>query len=103
VVRRPEERDLDPTWVFVAKEATYKAWSTGGGRILRHDEVLVVAGADGRFTATVVDPDPEPGPESRPDARTESQPDARREFTGRSAVAGGRVVALVVVARQDGS
>lgn len=86
VVRRPEERELDPTWVFVAKEATYKAWSTGGGRILRHDEVRVVPGADGRFTATVLDPTPEVG----------------REFTGRSAVAGGRVVALVVVARQDG-
>ena len=81
-VRRDEERELDPTWVFVAKEAMYKAWSTGGGRFLRHDEVRVVPGEGGAFTATVVA--------------------EGREFIGRSAVAGGRVVALVVDARQDG-
>jgi 4'-phosphopantetheinyl transferase EntD len=82
VVLRPEERDLDPTWVFVVKEAVYKAWSTTGGRILGHDDVRVTPGADGAFTAMVLD--------------------AHREFTGSSARVGGRVVALVVDARQDG-
>ena len=82
-VRREDERELDPTWVFVAKEAMYKAWSTGGGRFRRHDEVRVTAGERGSFSATVLA--------------------EGRVFTGRSAVAGGRVVALVVVTRQDGS
>ncbi|MFN8020214.1 MAG: hypothetical protein U0Q03_01690 [Acidimicrobiales bacterium] len=83
VVLRPEEHGLDPTWVFVVKEAVYKAWSTTGGRMLGHDDVRVTPGAQGGFTAMVLD--------------------AHREFTGSSARVGGRVVALVVDARQDGS
>ena len=80
-VRRPEERDLDPTWVFVTKEATYKAWSSLGGRFLRHEDVLVTDIGDGRFDALVID--------------------EHRSFTGRSALVGGRVVALVVVIGHD--
>jgi 4'-phosphopantetheinyl transferase EntD len=75
-VRRPEERDLDPTWVFVAKEAMYKAWSTQGGRFLRHEDVSITDTGGGSFVATVLD--------------------AGRSFTGSSTVVGGRVVALVV-------
>ncbi len=75
-VRRPEERHLDPTWVFVAKEAMYKAWSTQGGRFLRHEDVSVTDTGGGSFVATVLD--------------------GGRSFTGSSTVVGGRVVALVV-------
>ena len=76
-VRRPEERDLDPTWVFVAKEAMYKAWSSQGGRFLRHEDVSVTDTGSGSFVATVLADE--------------------RSFTGSSTVVGGRVVALVVV------
>jgi 4'-phosphopantetheinyl transferase EntD len=76
VVRRPEERHLDATFVFVAKEAVYKAWSSQGGRFLRHEDVVVTDTGNGGFTALVVDD--------------------QRSFTGRSAAVGGRVVALVV-------
>jgi 4'-phosphopantetheinyl transferase EntD len=80
-VRRPEERDLDPTWVFVAKEAMYKAWSSQGGRFLRHEDVSVTDTGSGSFVATVL-----------ADARS---------FIGSSTVVGGRVVALVVVIGHD--
>ncbi len=80
-VRRSEERHLDPTFVFVAKEATYKAWSSQGGRFLRHDDVVVTDAGDGRFTAVVID---EP-----------------RSFIGRSARVGGRIIAMVVDLRDD--
>jgi 4'-phosphopantetheinyl transferase EntD len=80
-VRRPEERHLDPTWVFVAKEAMYKAWSSQGGRFLRHEDVSVTDTGGGSFVATVL-----------ADARS---------FIGSSTVVGGRVVALVVVIGHD--
>jgi 4'-phosphopantetheinyl transferase EntD len=80
-VRRPEERHLDPTWVFVVKEATYKAWSTQGGRFLRHEDVSVSDLGGGRFVATVLD--------------------EGRSFTGSSTLVGGRVVALVVEIGHD--
>ena len=80
-VRRPEERGLDPTWVFVAKEAMYKAWSSQGGRFLRHEDVSVTDTGGGSFVATVL-----------ADARS---------FIGSSTVVGGRVVALVVVIGHD--
>jgi 4'-phosphopantetheinyl transferase EntD len=80
-VRRPEERDLDPTWVFVAKEAMYKAWSSQGGRFLRHEDVSVTDTGSGSFVATVLADE--------------------RSFTGSSTVVGGRVVALVVVIGHD--
>jgi 4'-phosphopantetheinyl transferase EntD len=86
VVRRPEELGLDPTWVFVVKEATYKAWSTMGGALLRHEDVSVTAGPDGGFRAEVLS----------------ASPGEHRSFTGRSATVGGRVVALVVVIGNDG-
>ena len=80
-VRRPEERHLDPTWVFVAKEAMYKAWSSQGGRFLRHEDVSVTDTGGGSFVATVLADE--------------------RSFTGSSTVVGGRVVALVVVIGHD--
>ena len=80
-VRRPEERHLDPTWVFVAKEAMYKAWSSQGGRFLRHEDVSVTDTGGGSFVATVLADE--------------------RSFTGNSTVVGGRVVALVVVIGHD--
>lgn len=91
-VRRPEERHLDPTWVFVVKEATYKAWSTGGGRFLSHADVTVrCTGSDpadpadasaGSFVAEVIG--------------------EHRSFIGGSARVGGRIVAIVVDTGQDG-
>ena len=53
VILRPEERSLDAHLAFALKEATYKAWSALGGRMLDHHDVLVAA-QDGRFRALVV-------------------------------------------------
>lgn len=53
VVRRADEIDLDPTLVFVVKEAVYKAWSTCGGWMVDHHEVRITA-TGGRFDAMVV-------------------------------------------------
>ncbi|CAB4586451.1 MAG: 4'-phosphopantetheinyl transferase [Actinomycetes bacterium] len=99
-VCRPEEVGLDPTWVFVAKEALYKAWSTLGGPILRHHDVLLHrigpegGGAGDRtdFRGEVVGAV----------APADGSLGVRRTFTGRSTVCGGRIVALVVVADHDG-
>lgn len=41
VIRRGDEADLDPTLVFVAKEAAYKAWSNSGGSMLEHHEMRI--------------------------------------------------------------
>ncbi len=42
VVVRADEGPLDPTLVFCAKEAAYKAWSMAGGRFLEHHDVRIV-------------------------------------------------------------
>jgi len=76
VILRDDERALDAHLAFTLKEAAYKAWSTGGGRMLDHHEVRVsVEGWS--FTATVL-------------------PDGR-ELRGRFATVAGRHVALVIV------
>jgi 4'-phosphopantetheinyl transferase EntD len=52
IVLRPDEA-IDPVLAFVLKEATYKAWSALGGRLLDHHDVRVEAEGAG-FEATVV-------------------------------------------------
>jgi 4'-phosphopantetheinyl transferase EntD len=55
LICRPEERHLDTHLVFVLKEAAYKAWSSMGGRILVHDEVVVTVDTSvSAFDATVI-------------------------------------------------
>jgi len=76
VVLRPDEAGLDAHLAFTLKEAAYKAWSTMGGRMLDHHDVLVSL-AESTFTAEVVD--------------------EGRAFTGRWVQAGDRWLALVVV------
>jgi 4'-phosphopantetheinyl transferase EntD len=53
IVLRPDE-DLDAVLAFVAKEATYKAWSALGGGWLGHHDVRVVVDGGGGFDAAVV-------------------------------------------------
>jgi 4'-phosphopantetheinyl transferase EntD len=43
VVVRPDDIVSDPLLAFVLKEASYKAWSTTGGRMLDHHDVLISA------------------------------------------------------------
>ena len=76
MVLRPDERGLDAHHAFTMKEAAYKAWSTLGGRFLDHHDVRLSPDGD-RFGAEVVD-------------------DGAR-FEGRTVLAGGRWLALVVV------
>jgi 4'-phosphopantetheinyl transferase EntD len=53
VILRPEEGELDAHLAFTLKEATYKAWSRLGGRMLEfHDVRLRIE--DGTFAAEVV-------------------------------------------------
>lgn len=111
---RPEEFGLDPTWVFVAKEALYKAWSTLGGPILRHHDVLLHPidpdgdGGSGRvdlrvdFRGEVVGGGAVAPAGESPGGSAGGSAGVRRTFTGRSTVGGGRIVALVVVAEHDG-
>jgi 4'-phosphopantetheinyl transferase EntD len=77
MILRHEELHLDAHLAFVLKEATYKAWAAGGGRLLDHHDVLVADEGSGEFTATVL-------------------PDGV-EFIVRSASAGARHLALVAV------
>jgi 4'-phosphopantetheinyl transferase EntD len=74
-ILRRDERDLDAHLAFALKEATYKAWSGLGGRMLDFHEVRLDV-ADFRFRAEVV-------------------ADATR-FHGTFATTEGRWVALVV-------
>jgi 4'-phosphopantetheinyl transferase EntD len=54
LVLRPEERHLDGHLVFVLKEAVYKAWSSmGGGMLDHHDVVVDVNESEREFTAVV--------------------------------------------------
>lgn len=76
VILRDDEREMDAHLAFALKEAAYKAWSTGGGRMLGHHEVRL--SVDGSwFTATVL-------------------PD-ERQLRGRYATVAGRHLALVIV------
>jgi 4'-phosphopantetheinyl transferase EntD len=79
-ILRPEERSLDAHVAFTLKEAAYKAWSSLGGRILEHHDMLLCA-RDGWFQARVVDDDV--------------------SFVGAFVTVGGRTVALVVVPAED--
>jgi 4'-phosphopantetheinyl transferase EntD len=57
VVCRDDESGLDPTMVFVAKEAAYKAWSNSGGGMLDHHDVRIevdAANAPQAFRAEIV-------------------------------------------------
>jgi 4'-phosphopantetheinyl transferase EntD len=75
IVLRDDEPDLLADLAFVAKEATYKAWSSLGGRMLEHHDVRLVVHGD-TFTGEVV---------------------GDRSFDGWVVGAGGRWAALVVV------
>lgn len=76
VILRVDEAGLDAHLAFTLKEAAYKAWSTGGGRMLDHHDVRLHLKGD-CFTATVL-------------------PDGR-ELRGRFATVADRHVALVLV------
>lgn len=76
VILRADEAGIDAHLAFTLKEAAYKAWSTGGGRMLDHHEVRLRIDGD-CFTATVV---PDGG-----------------ELPGRFATVAGRHLALVHV------
>lgn len=52
LIVRPDDRAKHPLQAFVAKEATYKAWSSLGGHLLDHHEVHILVDNDG-FRATV--------------------------------------------------
>jgi 4'-phosphopantetheinyl transferase EntD len=53
LVMRRDEPGIDPHLGFTMKEATYKAWSALGGRVLDHADVHLVA-TGRRFRARVV-------------------------------------------------
>ena len=76
LVLRSDEPGLDAHLAFTMKEATYKAWSALGGRLLDHHDVrLAISGRS--FRAEVL-----------PDGTS---------FDGRTVAAAGRWVSLVVV------
>lgn len=77
IIRRDDDADLDPLLLFVVKEATYKAWSVLGGRILEHHDVRVQTTADGVGATVTVEPDV-------------------AEFAGRYASVDGRWLAVIV-------
>jgi 4'-phosphopantetheinyl transferase EntD len=54
LIVRPDERDIDAHLAFTLKEATYKAWSGAGGRMLDHHDVRLTVDAS-RFSAEVID------------------------------------------------
>jgi 4'-phosphopantetheinyl transferase EntD len=54
LVLRPDEKNVDAHLAFTLKEAAYKAWSSGHGRMLDHHDIRVFLGC-GTFTATIVD------------------------------------------------
>ncbi len=78
-VLRPDEVGIDAHLAFTIKEAVYKAWSAGGGRILDHHEVRIsLVESSDRFVAVEVA--------------------SGATFVGRWAHTAGRWLALVVVA-----
>jgi enterobactin synthetase component D len=54
LILRRDESHIDPCLAFSLKEATYKAWSTAGGRLLEHHDVQLHVETD-RFEACVVE------------------------------------------------
>jgi 4'-phosphopantetheinyl transferase EntD len=80
LVLRPDEAGLDAHLAFTMKEATYKAWSSLGGRLLDHEDIRLSATA-ATFRANVV-------------------PD-RAFFAGTWVRAADRWIALVVVRQLD--
>ncbi len=76
IVVRDDDDDADPRLIFVLKEATYKAWSGLGGRMLDFSDVRLTVD-DGHFLAEVL-----------PDERT---------VTGRWTTTTGRWLALAIV------
>jgi 4'-phosphopantetheinyl transferase EntD len=46
LVLRPDEDGIDPHLGFTLKEAAYKAWSRGGGRMIDHHEVRLSVDRD---------------------------------------------------------
>ena len=79
-ILRRDEAGLDALEAFTLKEAAYKAWSALGGPMLDHLDVRLSAD-DLHFTAEVVG--------------------TTTTLRGRWAVAAGRVIALVVVMKDD--
>jgi 4'-phosphopantetheinyl transferase EntD len=77
IIRRGDDADLDPLLLFVIKEATYKAWSVLGGRVLEHHDVQVQVTPHG-VRATVP-----------------AEPEVA-EFSGRYSSVDGRWLAVVV-------
>lgn len=87
IIRRDDDADLDPLLLFVIKEATYKAWSALGGRVLEHHDVRVSTaegGADG-LQATVP-----------------AEPHVA-EFGGRYSSVDGRWLAVVIASSRSAS
>jgi 4'-phosphopantetheinyl transferase EntD len=81
VICSAQELHLDAHLVFVLKEAAYKAWSSLGGGLLEHHDVLVRVEPQGSFRATIL-----------PTATT---------FTGRYAFVGARHLALIASDRHE--
>ena len=73
----PQERHLDAHLVFVLKEAVYKTWSSLGGGLLEHNDVVVDVEPSGSLYRATVIP-------------------AAASFTGRYALVDDRYLALVV-------
>ena len=80
LVLRADEAGLDGHLAFTLKEATYKAWSNLGGRLLEHEDIRLSV-AEGEFRAEVVM--------------------HRATYAGSFAAAAGRWIALVVVRTED--
>ncbi|MGZ4671223.1 MAG: 4'-phosphopantetheinyl transferase family protein [Ilumatobacteraceae bacterium] len=74
-ILRDDEAHIDPHLAFTLKEAAYKAWSNGGGRILEHHDVRLRLEGQ-RFEAVVLL--------------------TGRVYTGSWATVSGRHIALVV-------
>jgi 4'-phosphopantetheinyl transferase EntD len=92
-VLRPEEADLDAHLVFTLKEAAYKAWSRLGGDMLDHHDVSVTIDAPAGSIELA---------SGAVGYRAEVLRTGTR-LAGAFARAGGRHLALVVVAADDGT
>ncbi len=55
VICRPDEADLDPTLVLVAKEAAYKAWSNSGGSMVEHHQMRICCAPGGDRRAFIAE------------------------------------------------
>jgi 4'-phosphopantetheinyl transferase EntD len=87
IIRRGDDADLDPLLLFVIKEATYKAWSVLGGRLLEHHDVRVCAGDGEAGTVRAIVPSATDG----------------AEFHGRYSAVDGRWLALVIARSRSAS